>query len=786
MKKWKRILHQPCLPMGADGKKLTESKEHTEFSRKAACEGMVLLENRNQTLPLKRGERVVLLGSGQIDYVMGGTGSGAVYTSYKRNVYDGFKIKAQEGKLALFDELSEFYKKNVEQQYEDKKKRYEAYTKEELAAMSGYDRAIASYLVGLTEEPEIPEALLQKAVAYADTAIVVIKRVSGEGWDRTSEKGDFYLTDAEQRMIDFATANFEKTIVVLNVGGIIDSEFFKNNESIGAVLLAWQSGIEGGLAIADILCGDETPSGKLVDTFVKSFDDYPSSRNFHEDIQFVNYTDDIYVGYRYFETVPGAAEKVNYPFGYGLSYTDFRLSSPVAEQCGEEIKVHISVTNTGECAGKEVVQVYTSAPQGKLGKPAKELRAFKKTRLLQPGETQELELSFAVQAMASFDDLGKIQKSAYVLEAGAYTVHVGNSVRNTKACAFVYTVEKDTAVRQLTQRAAPSELKERMTADGTMEPLPSVAPFVNTRHSEKPQVQAPAEKADFIKVYAREITLDEFMAQLSIEELISLIGGKTSRGVTNTGCMGGLDAYGVPFVPVADGPSGVRIEVEDVYATAWPIPTAMACSWNEALVEKMGELGAKELKENNMGVWLTPGLNIHRNALCGRNFEYYSEDPFIAGKMAAAEIRGIQSQGVGASAKHFACNNKETGRTGSDSRVSERALREIYLKGFEIVVKESAPFTIMSGYNKLNGLFCSENYDLLTGILREEWGFDGMVTSDWGNGASQDKEIMAGNDIRMWENQMKAIHTALEKGEITEGDIYARAKRVLEMVLRLA
>ena len=774
MTKWLRLNYHPCLPLGADGTKISECKAHTEFSRAVACEGMVLMENRRNTLPLRPVARVAIFGTGQIDYVTGGGGSGAVYTSYCHNVYDGFKIKEQQGVAAVFDEISQFYQKEVERQYREN------------GWVLSRHKALHDQYLGMTVEPEIPAELLKKSAAYTDTAVIVIKRFSGEGWDRKSGKGDFYLTDAEQKMIDDVTAAFQNTVLVLNVGGIIDSSFFKNNEKIGAVLLAWQSGQEGGLAIADVICGTVNPSGKLVDTFVKSFDDYPSSYNFHESEDYVNYTDDIYVGYRYFETVPGMKEKVCYPFGYGLSYTTFAITGVSAALCGEEIRVQATVTNTGDRAGKEVVQAYASAPQGRLGKPALELRGFKKTRLLQPGESQLLVISFAVNAMASFDDLGKIQKSAFVLEQGDYTFHVGNSIRNTVTCDYVYTVEKDRVVQQCSQLVAPNELKERMTADGTMEPLPSVPPFVNTRHTEKPQAQAPAEKTALIKVYEREITLDEFMAQLSVEELIDLIGGKLSRSVTNTGCMAGLEAYGVPFVPAADGPSGVRIEVDGVYATAWPIPTAMACTWNEALIEEIGRLGAMELKENNMGVWLTPGMNIHRNALCGRNFEYFSEDPLITGKMAAAEIRGIQSQGVSASAKHFACNNKETNRTASDSHVSERALREIYLKGFEIAVKEAKPHTVMTGYNKLNGLYCSENYQLIEGILRGEWGFEGMVTSDWGNSASHDKEIMAGNDIRMHIGDPEKVRAALEKGEITEGDIYARAKHVLEMVLHLA
>lgn len=783
MIKWMRINTHPCLPMGKDGKKITESREHTDFSRRAASEGMVLLENHRKALPLKSVARVALFGTGQFDYVTGGGGSGAVYTSYYYNIYDGFKIKEKQGKVEIFDELSNFYEKEVARQYKEieiSKNYYED------GKTPSHIRALSGYYLGQTAEPEIPSALLKKAAAYTDTAIITIKRFSGEGCDRTSEKGDFYLTDAEQKMIDDVTAAFKKTVLVLNIGGMIDSSFFKSNDKIDAVLLAWQSGQEGGLAVADVICGDVNPSGKLTDTFVGSFDDYPSSANFHESDDYVCYTDDIYVGYRYFETVPNKKEKVLYPFGFGLSYTEFDIANIYAEEDGESINVYATVTNVGNVAGKEVVQVYTESPQGLLGKPARELRAFKKTELLNPGESRKLKLTFKINDMASFDDLGKIERSAFVLEKGDYKIHVGNSVRDTVECDYKYHLDSDRVTVKCNQNVAPCLLKERMTADGSMEQLPSGETFVNTVHAELPDAKAPEEKTQFIKVYENEITLDEFMAQLSDDDLISLIGGKPSRSVTNTGCMAGLEEYGIPFVPVADGPSGVRIELEGVYATAWPIPTAVACTWNEDIAEEIGRMGGAELKENNMGVWLTPGLNIHRNALCGRNFEYYSEDPLISGKMAAATIRGIQSNGVGSSAKHFACNNKETNRWASDSRVSERALREIYLKGFEIVVKESDPYTIMTAYNKINGQYCSENHQLVTGILRNEWGYEGMVTTDWNNGAKHVNEVMAGNDIKMHIGYPDQLREALKNGKITRGDLYARARRVLEMVLKIS
>lgn len=371
MKKWTRVAHQPCLPMGKGGRRVTACEEHIQLSRKAAAEGMVLLKNEGEALPLKRGTKVALFGKGQIDYVRGGGGSGEVTTSYTRNIYEGMKIKEAEGKVQIFDALSVFYQKNVAQQYEEGK------------------------IIGMTVEPAVPEELLAAARRAADTAVITINRFSGEGWDRKGipGDGDFYLSPQETAMVEAVTAAFPKVIVVLDVGGMVDSAWFKDNEKISSVLLAWQAGIEGGLAVADILCGDVNPSGKLVDTFAGSFDDYPSSAGFNESEDYVEYTEDIYVGYRYFETVPGAAQKVNYPFGFGLSYTSFEIDDICGQENDGQIRISARVTNVGKVSGKEVVQLYYEAPQGKLGKPARTLGTFEKTRLLLPGESQKVFLT---------------------------------------------------------------------------------------------------------------------------------------------------------------------------------------------------------------------------------------------------------------------------------------------------------------------------------------------------------------------------------------------------------
>ena len=572
------------------------------------------------------------------------------------------------------------------------------------------------------------------------------------------------------------------------------------------MLMAWQGGIEGGLAAADILCGDVNPSGKLTDTFAVSLEDYPSTEGFHESLDYVNYEEDIYVGYRYFETIPQAREKVVYPFGFGLSYTDFEIHTRKTALDLDRVKVQVEVANVGKRPGKEVVQVYYRAPQGKLGKPSLELAAFGKTRLLQPGESQIMSLDFPVAAMASYDDTGKVRKHAYVLEAGSYELYVGNSVENLEKWERNWEIHDDVVVQQLESQCVPTQLPRRLLSSGAFENLPVKEAVPDTPQLTPQDVDGlegvePAQpgygrmrrreeeakgRRPLREVAEGKLSLDAFLEQLSIEDKIHLLGGQPNTGVANTFGMGNLKDYGIPNVMTADGPAGLRIQPWcGVNTTAWPCATMLACTWNTELVEQVGAAAAEEVKENNIGIWLTPAMNIHRSPLCGRNFEYYSEDPLVAGKMGAAMVRGMQSRHIAASAKHFACNNKESNRKDSDSRVSERALREIYLKGFEIVVKESQPWTIMSSYNKINGQRASENRELLTGILREEWGFQGIVTTDWWTRGEHYKETKAGNDVKMGCGYPERVLEAYEKGLITEEEISICAKRVLEMMLKL-
>ncbi len=791
MDKYARFRYQPCLPLGEDGRPATASKKHIQLSRKAAGEGMVLLKNDSNALPLAKGEKIALFGKATIEYIKGGGGSGDVHCPYIRNIYEGFEEKANEGKVSVFMPLIDFYKEYV------KAESVHIPTQEQINATWDIvnamefctkrdDMTYDTFASMHVKEPAVPDELIESAADFADTAIITLSRFSAEGVDRRPQGGDYYLSDIEKELIDKAAKLFKKVIIVINSGATIDCEYFAENIGVSAVLFGWQGGIEGGSAIADILCGDVNPSGKLADTITKSYDYYPCKEEFWECFDHLDYSDDIYVGYRYFETIPNAKDYVRYPFGFGLSYTQFEISGRVCCESDGKIVAVATVKNTGDIAGKEVLQLYYSAPQGKLGKPSKELAAYKKTKLLAPGESETIVISFDVNSMASFDDLGKIRKSAYVLEKGKYEFYLGTSVRDNVKLSFTYDVAEDTVVEQLNNWCKPFKLEKRMLSDGTFEALPQGEESYYYAVNEPTGAKAPESLVKFDDV-GEKITLDEFVAQFTLEELMDFVGGKAPTGVANTGCFGGMKRLDIPPVPTADGPAGLRLEPKTgIPTTAWPCATLLACTWDPDLIFEVGAAGGAEVKENNIGIWLTPALNIHRDPLCGRNFEYYSEDPVIAGKSAAAMIRGIQSKKATVSMKHFACNNKEANRFGVDARISERALREIYLKGFEIAVKEADPWTVMSSYNLINGQHTSESYELLTGILRNEWGFKGMVTTDWGVKNDPVKEVKAGNDMKMHIGYPEDLKAAYDKGELTRADLEICVKRILEMTMKFA
>lgn len=791
MDKFARFRYQPCIPLGEDGRCVTASLKHTTLSRDAATEGMVLLKNENNALPLNKGEKIALFGKATIEYIKGGGGSGDVHTPYIRNIFDGFAEKQKDGKVSVYMPLIDFYKDYVEREsvnvlnQEQINAIWDVVNAMEFCTKRD-DMTYDTFARMHVTEAKVPDELIKSAADWAETAIITISRFSAEGVDRRPVGNDYYLFDLEKELIDKASRLFKKVVIVINSGATIDCEYFAENDKVSAVLLSWQGGLEGGAAIADILCGDVNPSGKLADTITKSYDYYPCKEEFWESFKHIYYSDDVYVGYRYFETIPGAKDYVRYPFGFGLSYTSFALSGKVCCESDGKIIAVVNVKNTGSIAGKEVIQLYYSAPQGKLGKPARELAGYKKTSLLAPGEAETVVMSFDINDMASFDDLGKICKSAYVLEAGDYEFYLGTDVRNAEKLDYVYTVEADRVTEQLKNWCKPFKLEKRMLSDGSFEALPMGEESYFYAEVEPSGAKAPENVVKFDKV-GTEITMDEFVAQFTLDELMYFVGGQKTTGVCNTGSFGGIDRLGIPYFPTADGPAGLRLEpCTGIPTTAWPCATLLACTWNPELIYEVGAAGGAEVRENNLAVWLAPALNIHRDPLCGRNFEYYSEDPLVAGKCAAEAIKGIQSQKVAVSMKHFACNNKEANRYDIDSRISERALREIYLKGFEIAVKEADPWTVMSSYNRINGQHTSESYELLTGILRDEWGFKGMVVTDWGVKNNPVNEVKAGNDMKMHCGYPADLKAAYDKGELTRAELELCVKRILEMFLKLA
>ena len=801
MERWARINYQPAIALGENGQRLTGSFKHAQISRNAACEGMVLLKNENKLLPFSKGAKIALFGRGHIDYIKGGGGSGSVSTAYTKNLYQGLLEKEAAGKVLVYHPLSDFYTRELKEECDflnslDRK----VYAKERLVNGVG------------SQEPQVPEQLMADAAAFADVAVFTVSRYSCEKYERHPIPGDYLLSEQESALLNRIKGYFKHIAVVLNIGGVMDVTWFSDDAAIEASLLAWQSGMEGGLAIADILCGDVTPSGKLTDTFARQYMDYPSAPTFEESIDFVNYYEDIYNGYRYFETIPGAAEKVIYPFGYGLSYTEFAVSDYSACKKDDTIRVECTVKNTGSVAGKEVVQIYGQAPQGKLGKSNRVLCGFRKTRLLQPGESQQLQICFDAELLASYDDLGAVQKSAFLLEAGDYQIHACTDLRKTQ-CVLTFSINETKIISQCSPRAVPTELPYRMLADGSVEKLPMLSAQEPKALPEELKAQYPDQKFTLFDVAEGKASVEELVAHMTDKELGDMLYGHNTVSVSPTNGIGGggrKSPMAIPLVPTADGPAGLRIPLEvGIYTTAFPSATQIACSWDPEVAYEVGKAIALEMKENNIGVYLAPALNVHRDPMCGRNFEYYSEDPLISGIMATAAVKGIQEQGVVATIKHLACNGKETNRRNSDSRLSERALREIYLKGFEITVKEAKPWALMTAYNMVNGIRSSAHYDIITGILREEWGWDGLVMTDWHVLGSQVDELLAGNDLKMPEavridaviNNDPApgvpirgvasqgvfydLGEMITNGEVPRAIAQQSVKRVLEMILKL-
>lgn len=781
-----------------------------EFSRKVAAEGAVLLKNDGQALPIRSGENVAVFGRCQVNYYRSGTGSGgSVNVPYTTNLLGGLRSKTN---MTVNEELASVYEKWIE--------------------ANPFDNGGGGWAAEPWHQKEMPltDELVASARAKSGKAIVVIGRTAGEDQDNAIEPGSYLLTDDEKSMLERVTAHFEQTIVVLNVSNIIDTSWMNDanhKHPIPCVIYAWHGGMEGGNAIADVLAGDVTPSGKLTDTVACSIDDYPSTRNYGDEFKNV-YQEDIYVGYRYFETF--APEKVLYPFGYGISYTTFKLEPEEAKTVGQSIELSVTVTNTGTAyAGKEVVQVYYEAPQGQLGKPARSLGAFAKTKLLQPGESQRLTLSFPINRMASYDDAGITgHRSAYVLEAGTYLLHVGSSVRDTVQVGVDglegYAIAELIVVEQLEEALAPIESFKRLKpgarkADGTYEETYVDVPKRTVSMADRIASRLPktieqtgSRGYTLRDVQAGKVSMEDFIAQLSDEDLATIVRGEgmVSPLVTpgTASAFGGMSdrlfsQYGVPIGCTADGPSGIRMD-SGHKATQVPIGTLLAATWDLELVEELYVLEGKELLSNQIDTLLGPGMNLRRSPLNGRNFEYFSEDPLVTGLFGACNVRGIIKGGSNATLKHFACNNQEKHRTKVDAVVSERALRELYLKGFEIAVKDGGANSIMTSYNPINGHWAASNYDLNTTILRGEWGYDGIVMTDWwanmndpidgGESSKQNTYAMvrAQNDLYMvvpnYGAEINAMEdNTLEKladGTLTRGELQRNAMNICAWLMK--
>lgn len=792
---------------------------NAQLSLDAATQGMVLLENADTGLPMADSGNVAVFGVGAYKTVKGGTGSGAVNNRYTISVRQGlenhgYTVTTSE---AYWDAMTAAY----DAKYPDSS-----------GSMFGPTVDYSSVEQPLTAETVAP-------TSSTDTAIFVVARNSGEGSDRSSGPGDYELTDVEKANIELIGQSYKRVIVVLNVGGIVDTTFYKDinadavdpdgNLALDSLLLMSQAGQESGNALVEVLNGDVNPSGKLTDTWASAYDYYPAAETFGSadaDTHNERYTEGVYVGYRYFDSFYASldadpASVVNYPFGYGLSYSTFDVKTQQVKADMSTVSVKVKVTNTGKTSGKEVVEVYFSAPQTGIDKPYQELAGYAKTDLLRPGQSQTVTISFDTTEMSSYNE----DAAAYVMDAGDYLIRVGNSSRDTEVAAKVrlgstVTTEQvstqldDPAIDTLVADPAefytyPGEAKEIKAArvvplntkgfstldsasafeqsvavdsdsiycEVACDELSSVPVYLDPDQSDWEDTGAayapktgevvtditPATGATLFDVAKGDVSMEEFVAGLSVEQLANIVEGTSTRGTTLTavGAAGyttpAYESLGIPAMTLSDGPAGLRISqsiagdpVTYQWATAWPIGTLLAQAWDPALVAEVGDAIGQEMVEYGATLWLAPGMNIHRDPLNGRNFEYYSEDPLLSGLTAAAATRGVQSNpGVGVTIKHYVANSQESERSGGISWLDERTAREIYLKGFQIAVETAQPMAIMTSYNRINGTFASGNYDMNMDLLRGEWGFKGLVMSDWGGSHSPVRSMYSGNDLIM-------------------------------------
>lgn len=788
------------------------------LSEKAAEEGIVLLKNDKKILPLNISTKIGLYGAGAGKTVKGGTGSGDVNNRSNISIYQGLK----ENGIQI---VSEKWLANYESIYAEARRAWKEKILEEAKFVENPFDAYAENPFAMPEG----RAVTAEDTVDAQTAIYVVSRISGEGKDRRRVEGDYYLSRREREDIRFLDAQKIPTVLILNSGGPVElTDILEETENICAVLNISQLGQRGGLALANVLLGKVTPGGKLTATWARRYEDYPCAEEYsylNGKLEREEYKEGIYTGYRYFDTF---GVKPLFPFGYGLSYTEMQIRFHGMKTSGDGVEVEAEVTNTGETfSGKEVVQVYVSLPQDESGKEYRRLAGFAKTKLLKPGEKELLKIRIDRKTLAYFSE----EQHAWIAEKGYYAVWVGNSIASLTLAAML-------------------EVPESVILDKTniLENQTDITEEVYDRQNLSARTLKWKEKAENEKIgryiyYPEPEKRTECTCQpenkIPAKDLLPLFYGNIAGISSNLGAAGIrvpgsagettaalYEQYGVSPLIMADGPAGLRLqqnyevdrETDTVYGigvlgslengylrtdeihenadryyqfcTAFPVGTALAQTWDTALVEKVGIAVAEEMEEFHIDLWLAPGLNIQRNPLCGRNFEYYSEDPLLSGTMAAAMTKGVQSRpGCGVTVKHFACNNQEDNRMGVDAQVSERALREIYLRGFEIAVKESRPVAIMSSYNLLNGVHAANSVDLCTAIVRKEWGFDGVIMSDWNTTVPEDgsipwKCVTAGNDIIMPGNAADAenIRKAFEDGKLSEEVVRMSAGRILNLI----
>jgi beta-glucosidase len=732
-------------------------KNLVPISRQAAAEGIVLLENKNAALPLNKGERISLFGRCQVDTYRSGTGSGgAVNVPYAVNAVQGFR---KNPGIELNEALVGIY--------------------EQWIAKHPFDDGGGGWAAEpwFQEEMPLTHDIVKQAATNSDKALVFIGRTAGEDQDNVDEVGSYRLTDKELTMIELANTYFGQVIIVLNVTNIMDMSWLntvKNKQSISAVLYCWAAGMEGGHALADILSGELSPSGRLTDSIAYQLSDYPSSVNFGNK-SYNLYAEDIYVGYRYFETFNQAA--VQYEFGAGLSYTEFsrELLAYTVKGTGinQVLNFNIIVENTGlKYSSKEVIQIYVAAPQGAIGKPSRVLVGFAKTTMLKPGENEIVQISIDINRLASYDDSGATGHcNSFVLEEGCYQFYLGASVRHAQLISATLILEQLLIIEQLTEALAPVKIFDRLKPgtrsenglyQATYEPVPQRVTSIADRIQANMPPSYPItgdQGIRLIDVKEDRASLQDFVAQMNNEQLATITRGegmcspKVTPGTAAAfgGVCNSLFNLGIPVVAASDGPSGIRLD-SGHEATQVPIGTLLGCTWNSELNERLFHLVGQELVANQIDTLLGPGINIHRHPLNGRNFEYFSEDPLLTGIIGVAQTRGLKKAGVSGTIKHFVANDQEIGRFDIDSVVSQRALREIHLKPFEIVVKEGQASSMMTSYNPVNGHWSASNYDLNTTILRDQWGYTGIVMTDWW--AKMNDPVEAGEEAKTFTSFM--------------------------------